>query len=561
MKINKLDNKLINKIAAGEVIERPASVVKELVENSIDAQSTEIEIEIERSGLKKIIIKDNGIGMAKEDLLISIERHSTSKIKGLADLYTIATLGFRGEALASIAAISNLTIISTTSDNIEGTELEAESSKIINIKPSPPRKGTLISVKDLFFNVPARKKHLQSEQAEFNHILDIIQRYALSNPEITFRLTHNNKEIINAHKGNFMERIISLHGLEFSKQLLSLEFSKKEFHNLKIQGYIGKPSLTRSTKDGQSFFINNRFIKNKTISSALQDAFHTLLMTNRYPIAILKLNIDPEALDVNVHPAKTTIRIEDESKLYNEIFDAIRKTLLENELIKEEFEEQVTFASTKKDEKLKEKTYFTKDRQQVLEGQEQEQNLDLAILGQLNKTYILAEDKEGLLIIDQHAAEERYNYEQLMEKYSKGIETQLLVSPDVIELNPKDSLALNKIRKDLSIFGFQIEDFGENSFLIRSVPFILGKHSTTDILKDIIETQKTGKIEQLKEKMLIMMACKASVKAGKELTTPQMYELMKKLYTCKLPYSCPHGRPVIIRITNKDMEKKFKRIV
>jgi DNA mismatch repair protein MutL len=458
--IIQLDKELINKIAAGEVIERPASVVKELIENSIDAGAKNIVIEAREGGKSYLRIRDDGSGMNEADVKISIKKHTTSKIKSAEDLFKITSLGFRGEALSSIAAISNMEIQTKTEDALEGIKLEIEAGKILDQKSIGCAKGTTIIVKDLFFNTPARKKHLKDMSVEFRHISEIVTRYALSNPEIGFRLSHNNKWIFQSpptddKRGN----IIHIFGKDFGKEMIRLN---EKTDNVEISGFIAKPSLTRADKSSIYTFVNGRYVKNKMLSDAVYDAYHTLLGTQRYPVAILDFTIDEEKIDVNVHPTKIEIRIEKEAHVYQDILDSIKKKLESTELIPkvDVKEKQVQFAEP--EQKKKETEYKNKPVDKQVSKQEEIKIDDFKletpaynILGKIHKTFILIETKQGLRIVDQHAAHERILYEQLMKEFGKqGVKKQQLLQPIKVELKP-DELQLIEQNKDiLDFYGF-----------------------------------------------------------------------------------------------------------
>jgi DNA mismatch repair protein MutL len=567
-KIHILDSSLINKIAAGEVIERPASVVKELIENSIDANANTIVIELKQGGKSLIKVIDNGSGMSEDDAKLCFKRHATSKINKIEDLFNITTLGFRGEALASIAAVSNLKITTKTKDSSEGYFAEIHCGKLIKDKKIGCAQGTIVEVDDLFLNTPAREKYLKDVTYELNHTIDIVTRYALINNNISFKLLHNNKIILNSPMSNsLLDNIITIYGKETAKQLLELKYYK---NNIKINGFISKPSLTRSDKIQQSIFVNNRYIKNNIITNAVYDAYKTLLFVNRHPIFVLMIHIDPKKIDVNVHPAKKIIRLSQEDMIYKNVFEAIMRTLQNYNLIPDV---KIEVSSAKPTKKYP----FTQDKQSLLMvresiAKEKSKSLILEtkkigpylIVGQINKTYILVENKKGLLIIDQHAAQERILYEEFVERYKNNtVKKQNLIRAQVIELSPGES---NLLRNNINLFsklGFDIEEYGNNSFLVRAVPYIFDKFSK-NLLIDIINELNSIKlktVEELKEERIIRFACRKAIKAGLELTKPLMEDLINKLERTKQPYTCPHGRPTMINISLAELERKFKRVV
>tara|TARA_Y100000310_G_scaffold127564_1_gene126702 strand:- start:1129 stop:2841 length:1713 start_codon:yes stop_codon:yes gene_type:complete len=567
--INILDDALINKIAAGEVVERPASVVKELIENSIDADANEIVIDIKDGGKSLIKIADNGNGMDKDDAKLCIERHATSKLSNINELSSISTLGFRGEALSSIASVSDFSLITKTEQAMEGTNIRVEEGKT-KINDIGCSKGTVVEVKNLFSNIPARKKFLKSIQVEFNYIADIVTRYALINKDIFFKLVHNDKIVFSSQKtDSLFNNIVSIYGKEIASNLVKVFY---ESDYLKVYGYIGKPSLTRNDKQMQSFYVNKRYVKSKIISSALYDAFHTLLFINRHPTAVLNIEINPEIVDVNVHPSKRIIKIFDEDRFYNDVFNAVRQSLYTNNLIPEAKLDDTNYKDNRK-------YPLQTDKQSVLAVEDspvkrtiKDKPIDNAserigpflLIGQINKTYILAENNKGLLIIDQHAAQERISYEKFMKQYEKeGIKTQKLVKPKVINLSAAESGVMEDNISFLSKLGFNIEAYGNNSFILRTTPSIFGRVDTvliTDILTELTGISSKN-IDKVKEERIIRFACRKSIKAGEEMTMPLMEKLIEELDKTEQPFTCPHGRPTTISISLPELERKFKRIV
>ncbi|MBW3004122.1 DNA mismatch repair endonuclease MutL [Candidatus Woesearchaeota archaeon] len=572
MKIKLLDEELINKIAAGEVIERPASVVKELIENSIDAGSSIINIDLKEGGKSYIKVTDNGSGIEKEDAELAIMRHATSKIENDDDLFNINTLGFRGEALASIAAVSNMKLITKTKEDLEAAKMLVSGGKVLKHEEIGAPVGTSIEVTDLFFNTPARKKHLKSIKAELNHIIDIVTRYSLIHPEISIKLTHDTNTIINSPASDdILSNIVNIYSKDIAKSLIKV---KHETDKITVKGFISKPELTRADKDFISIFVNSRYIKNKVITDAIFSAYHTLLHSNRYPVVVLSIKIKPELIDVNVHPQKTEIRFSIEDQIYEAVFNACHKALEDVNMIPEvEADKQSVLVATTADKKKKvaEKVYEHKPEQLALAEVETKVEAEtckipeVTVLGLVHNCYIIAEDAEGFLVVDMHAAAERVRYERLMKEYKgKGIEVQELLSPINIDLTPVDANVLGSNLKLLDKFGFRIENFGNNSFILRTAPMVIKKLLNKDIILDIIGELKQSKfktIEEIKEKILIRMACRGSVKQGERIERSEMHKIIKDLHTCEFPYTCPHGRPTIIKFTKSDLEKKFKRVV
>jgi len=578
--INVLDERLINKIAAGEVIERPASVIKELVENSIDAGSTQIEVTVEDYGKRLIKVSDNGAGMSGEDAKLSILRHATSKINHENDLFNINTLGFRGEALASIAAVSHIFIRTKLQNSIEGIELEVEGGKVISSKPKGLSSGTIIEVRDLFFNTPARLKFLKTDSNELKHIIDIVTRYALINSNISIKLIHNGHNLINSPSSeDLLNNIASVYGADVAKQLMEVKY---EDNFISVNGYISKPSLLKSDRSMQSIYVNGRYIKDDTIQQALYDAYHTLLFVNRHPVVLLNIRLDPMVIDVNVHPTKDRIKFEQTTRVHDSIFNSIRETLLSNSLITDysQVDESTQFKLSDSELKpvKKEKTYFTEDKgnhtllsesKSIEQPQKKIETLNklpkMKVLCQILKTFFLAETDDGILLIDQHVVQERILYERFMNQYmNQDIKLQSLLSPIIVELQPQDSMFLQENIDKIKTFGFDVEHFGENSFMLRSVPSIFEKVETKDALLDLVSELSSNKeltLDKKQEEIITRMACRASIKAGDEVNTNYMEALLKELDGCTLPYTCPHGRPIFIKLTYEDLEKLFKRKV
>ncbi|AJF62012.1 TPA: DNA mismatch repair endonuclease MutL [Candidatus Woesearchaeota archaeon] len=562
-----LDEALINKIAAGEVIERPASVVKELIENSIDANAEKIFVEVKEGGKSFIKVIDDGDGMSKEDAELSWQRHSTSKIKNIDDLFSVRTLGFRGEALASIAAVSKLTIITKPKKALSGTKIVVEGGKKIISEEYGCPEGTIVEVKELFFNTPARKKYLKSTEQELSHIADIVTRYALIHHKVHFRLSHHEKILLDSPATeDSLTNFTHIYGKDAAKQMLRVEHGD----DIRITGYISKPSLTRSTRNEQSVYVNRRYIKkNSGISEAIRDAYKTLVMVNRHPVVVLDVEIEPERADVNVHPQKSEIRIKDTKGIYDAVFSAVRETIRKNNLIPEVLE-----STSKKLSDFSGKNnsgYHVEDIKQKLlvkEDKRAEAELlpELNVLGIINKTYILAEITGNLLLIDQHAAAERILYEKFTEELkNKKVSIQKLLEPVIIELPPKQfSLSLEK-KELLEGMGYKTEEFGNNTIIIRTIPVLLGRNFDKKIFMDFLdELGKLGKIESLAtifHNRIARMACRTAIKAGDEITLPQIKQYIRELVKKNIPYTCPHGRPIMITWSFYELEKMFKRVV
>jgi DNA mismatch repair protein MutL len=538
--IHILPEDLINKIAAGEVIERPASAVKELVENSIDAESPKITVEIQGAGQKLIRVSDKGRGMTEEECQLALERHATSKISQLEDLFNIQTLGFRGEALPSIASVSRL-----------------------KIEPNPSGAGISVTVKDLFYNTPARKKFLKSPATELGHIGDIIAKYALANPQIAFEYISDGKPmLITAGSGRLKDAVAAVYGADLAKNLIEVE---KNFGFGKINGLVCPPTLSRIDKEYEVFFVNHRYIKNFLLNRALEDAYRTLIPSARYPVCILFLEIDPKQVDVNVHPSKREVKF----AKTNEVMEAVRETVrtgLSHLLAGSQTAEQTTNPWTPPPSHDQLSMSGFQDENSTPDFQA----VEFAVtaiqpfmpLYALKNTYIVATDGEELVLIDQHAAHERIIYDELGARNTE-LRTQGLLMPETIEIGAKDKLVLQENLPSLLALGFELEEFGSNAYLLRSVPAVAVKTSAKQLLLDIVaelgELGKSAHLEVRQENIRKTIACKAAVKAGDKLNLTEMNQLIKNLFSTQNPATCPHGRPTIIRVTEEELKKRFGR--
>lgn len=572
-KINVLDERTISKIAAGEVIERPASVVKELLENSLDAGASSITIDIEDYGKRLIHVADNGSGMDEEDCRLSILRHATSKIKASHDLYSISTLGFRGEALASIAAVSSLTIKSRQKQSVQGYSVEVAGGDVKFSGPVGCPDGTIIDVKNLFFNTPARMKFMKSDTNELKAIADIVSRYALYYSNISFKLTHNGHVLISTNSSDLENAIASIYGPKIAKEMIPLNSEN-------VFGMISKPSLLKSDKSLQSIFVNGRYVKDDIISKAVYEAYHTLLFLDKNPVFVLSLRLDPEKLDVNVHPTKEKVKFGNNAEVYSLVFDSVRNTLLNANLVKsyemkeaqqglttmQVFTAVQTMAQKPAANPYLEKTEqaFFREREIASKGEILKSRVSTyKLLGCVNKTFFLAETVDGFFIIDQHVVEERINYERFMNEFmGKSIRKQDLLKPEIIELPPAEASWLIENIDFAAELGFELSHFGERSFIVRSIPMIFGRIQLANLLSDMVSSaseNKNNPINEKQESIITMMSCRASIKAGDECSISKMESLLEELDRCKLPWTCPHGRPIMIKMSLLEIEKMFKR--
>jgi DNA mismatch repair protein MutL len=613
-KIRKLDDQLSNLIAAGEVVERPASVVKELVENSIDANSTVIEIELEEAGLSKIRIVDNGDGIQEDDCLLAFDRHATSKIKDENDLFRIRTLGFRGEALPSIASVSQLEMVTSTGD-APGTHLVIKGGEVIKQERTSSRKGTDITVEHLFYNTPARLKYMKTINTELGNITDIVYRIALAHPNVSIKLLHNGKKLLHTSgNGDVRQVLAAIYGVGTAKKMIPIRAESLDFT---VQGYITLPEITRASRNYLSTIVNGRYIRNYSLIKAVQQGYHTLLPIGRYPIGFFSIEMDPMLVDVNVHPSKLEVRFSKEAELLQLIETAIKDAFKKVQLIpaaaipvrkaEREQSEQQTFQleHTKNDqpkpfnfslqpvirEELRPapEPVATVPREQpiyeeaVWEEEESPEFPDEPILpqeavttkanklpplypiGQMHGTYILAQNDKGLYIIDQHAAQERINYEYYREKVGQvASEVQELLVPYRIDVSLNEYLRIEEQLEELKKVGLFLEPFGQASFIVRSHPQWFPKGQETEIIDEMIQQvlkQKTVDIKKLREEAAIMMSCKASIKANQYLKHEEIFALLEDLRKTTNPYTCPHGRPIVIHHSTYELEKMFKRVM
>jgi len=566
-KIKLLPEELVKKIAAGEVIERPASVVKELMENSLDANGKNITVAVKHGGKQSIRVTDDGEGMEREDAVNSLQRYATSKIQTLEDIFRIRSFGFRGEALPSIAAVSRLTLLTRTPESESGTEVKATGGVIESVRETGLSPGTTVEVMDLFFNIPARKKFLRSEHSEFMAILDTFTVFALGNPAINFRLYKDNKLVADFPAGiSLRERIIQVHGPEVAEALIPLQINTPE---IKISGFITGPEISRVNRTGQYFFINSRPIKNLSLSFALLQGYEEMLPSGRYPLAFLFFNLDLSRVDVNVHPNKKEVRIENEREVLMLLVESVRQALrTKNKFPKMQLTE--SSFSPKREEYLP-TLPFNQVRERLDYNQTEPPKFGLEkkeprILGQFQGTYIIVEWEEELLIIDQHAAHERIMYELILQNIqSARTPPQLQLIPTTLLLDYREKEVLEEYLPLLDKLGFGINDLGRNTFSLDAVPSFLAevdpKQLILDFIHNTMEKQFPARTWEDKIKVLAAgLACKSKTIKGSSLLHPERAAyLVKTLFQSQQPYTCPHGRPTCIRLTNEDLKKQFGR--
>ncbi|QVY63376.1 DNA mismatch repair endonuclease MutL [Cytobacillus gottheilii] len=627
-KIIQLNDSLSNKIAAGEVVERPASVVKELLENAIDAGSTIIEIELEEAGLAKIRLIDNGEGIAEEDVLNAFHRHATSKIKDENDLFRIKTLGFRGEALPSIASVSNVELKTSTGD--AGTRLVLSGGKVEVMEKASARKGTDISVTDLFFNTPARLKYVKTIHTELGNITDVVNRIALSHPEVSIKLIHNERKLLHTNgKDDVRQVLAGIYGLNIVKKMVPVTAQSLDFT---ISGYAALPEVTRASRNYISTMINGRFIKNYSLAKAIQEGYHTLLPIGRYPIVLLNIVMDPQLVDVNVHPSKMEVRLSKENELTELVKTSLQNVFKKQELIPAGYSRPIAVPKPKDEQTFLELDHLPekasaslvkeKEPESIVSHSEYEnvpamleqrlpaedrpiereaealeefipaevpelawvstdvvQQTDesfstesaaplvppLYPIGQMHGTYIFAQNEKGLYIIDQHAAQERIKYEFFKEKVGQvAKELQELLIPITLEYSTDEMLKINEYQHELEKVGVFLETFGPTSYIVRAHPQWFPPGDEQDIIEDMIEqllSMKKVDVKKLREEAAIMMSCKGSIKANHHLRNDEIQALLDELRQTNDPFTCPHGRPIIINYSVYELEKMFKRVM
>jgi DNA mismatch repair protein MutL len=652
--IRVLDEQVVNRIAAGEVVERPASAVKELIENSLDAGARRIEVEVEMGGRRLIRVRDDGIGMTREDALLALQRHATSKIQTDADLLRIQTMGFRGEALPSIAAVSRLELITRAFEEEIGTRVVAVGGEIQSVEEVGAPIGTTVTVRDLFYNVPARLKFLKTVPTELGHILETVTRYAFAFPDVSFRLVHERQELLfTPGSGDRLAAVAAVWGRETVRSMVEVDYEQDGIH---VYGLIAPPHQTRPTRQHQYFYVNLRPVRNKTLTAALDEAYRTLTPEKRYPACVLLVEMNPRLVDVNVHPAKIEVKFQREGEVYEAMVQAIRAALLEHGMIPsavgaaaipaarphptppvptrqegvspvpappigdQEGGRPATLAPegesesprpvapaaegqhagatpqryvpdvqtvhrlllqraglAPRTEPAEEAAPTPPATQQVLPTLQAETEPletahlpfahlldDLQILGQVQNTFIVASTRKGLVIIDQHVAHERVLYEQFCEQRGgTPIPRQPLLNPEPLTLDRRSALLLQERLEELNRIGFELEPFGQDTYLVRAIPVALVGRSPLEVLRDIIEElvelSVSRRLPVAREQIWITTACKLAVKAGDPLNLPEMQKLIEDLARTQNPYLCPHGRPITLTLTWAELERRFKR--
>lgn len=601
-KVILLDENTANRIAAGEVVERPASVVKELIENAIDAGATQIDVEIREGGREQIIVSDNGCGMTHNDAILALQRHATSKIRSAEDLFSIQSLGFRGEALPSIASVSLLTLTTKPPDEEMGVRVEVRGGEIVAVEEAVLRTGTVVDVRQLFYNTPARLHFLKSVPTETGRALDVVGQHAIAQPQIAFRVSSDGHDVFSTvGKGEMLTAIAAVWGRDIAKKLIPLEYAGSA---VRIGGFIATPECTRPGRTHELFFVNRRPVKSRTVGHAVEEAMRSLTPESRYPVAAIFIEMDPSLVDVNVHPTKAEVKFRREGEVHHAVSQAVKQALLAYGIkpiprlttgwTPSSLEPQgqarlfTAFANLSGERpstvvpiggegEAGEDDPFariTLDREAFPSSEElsqarplkpfAEQLREFQVLGQFKNTYIIATTPEGIAIIDQHVAHERVLYERLTVKHKQeGIPVQRLEPPLTLQLGRREALLLAEHYRSFALSGWEIEPFGKDSFVVRAIPALLVKKPYELILRDMIDELLNQTISKRllvqQDHVTITNACKMAVKAGDPLTYEEMTALLAQLADTENPYLCPHGRPIIVMVTLKELELQFKR--
>ncbi|RTZ94709.1 MAG: DNA mismatch repair endonuclease MutL [Candidatus Neomarinimicrobiota bacterium] len=572
-----LPEDLRNKISAGEVVERPASVVKELLENSLDAGATEITVVVEKGGHQLVQVRDNGHGIPTEGLAQAFQRYSTSKISKVDDLFKIRTLGFRGEALASIASVSEINVTSSV-DESAGYQMDLVNGVTDDIKAAAPIGGTEITVRNLFYNMPARKKFLKSATTEFRQIVKMLRRFGLDFPEVSFQLVHNDKTILNLTPESLEERIIALTDPSYRDQLLPVNMIKGDYN---ISGFVGTLNLVRGRPGDQYLFVNRRFVQNRLLNSAVYAAYESLVKRGEYPFSMLNLVLPPDQLDVNVHPRKIEVRFTDEWRIYHVVKSAVREALASILATIPSFEQHVgqmvTFGKEIDPNQRLEPLRFTPANQSesgadlqrakeyvtnLADLKEEATVIEGSIMWQVHDKYIISQINSGLVIIDQHVAHERVLFEDALLAFdSTPLSAQTLLFPEILEFSADEYSVLLDILPYLEKLGFRMKENGQNNILLEAIPSDMGWGNENSVIRDIIDHYMANreKSSSYMENLAASFACHAAVKAGDSLTMEEMQVLVNRLFATKHPYYCPHGRPIIVQLSLEELDQRFER--
>ncbi len=568
MPIKILDPKVVSQIAAGEVVERPASVVKELVENSLDAGSSQISVEVRGSGVSLIRVTDNGVGIPSGEVELAFNRYTTSKIRSLADLESIASLGFRGEALPSIAAVAQVDIVTCAVGESSGTYLSLKDGVVADGGSQGRPRGTTITVRNLFRKVPARLKFLKSLATENSHIANVVSQYALAFPEVKFNLLIDGRVTLRTPgSGQLIDSVTEVYGLEIAHNMLEISNHDGEWEGgavvspPRVMGMVGSPAVSRSSRDYLSFFINRRWVSSRQLAWAVEEAYHGLLMTGKHPVAIIDISLPPQQMDVNIHPAKSEVKFQNERLVFNAVQKAVRQALIELMPVpRMEAPATAYGAPSAPREVLWTSAGGVDSPAGSLPILPQIPGVSLPVLrvlGQLLSSYIIAEGPDGLYLIDQHAAHERVLFERIKEQRARQkVEVQGLLEPVTFEVSSKQDEVLKSHYESLADFGFSIESFGDRTYLVRAVPALLHKKDWAGMVREVLDSLSGG---DWAESIAISIACHSAVRAGQALTDDEMRELIRQLEQVTIPHTCPHGRPTMIHLSSGQLKREFGR--
>ena len=566
MPIKVLDSKVVAQIAAGEVVERPASVVKELVENALDAGSSQIAVEVRGGGVGLIRVTDNGAGIPAPEVVLAFERYATSKIGDVDDLQSIGSLGFRGEALTSVAAVAQVDLVTCADGEAVGTYLSLADGVVVNQKNQARPRGTTITVRNLFRKVPARLKFLKSTATENSHIANVVSQYALAFPEVGFTLfIDGRKALRTAGRGRLIDSIIEVYGVEIARHMLAIEDSEwgSGTTSIRVTGMLGSPAVSRSGRGYLSFFINHRWVNSRLLAWAVAEAYHGLLPTDKHPVAILNISLPLSEVDVNIHPTKSEVKFQNERQVFVAVQKAVRQTLVAQMPVPKIEEVATAYASPPG--QVPTPWSPTEERSLPLSPPPPAPSTlvtslpVLRVLGQLMASYIIAEGPDGLYLIDQHAAHERIVFEKVkQQRLRQAVEVQGLLEPTTFEVTPQQAAVLKSHYEDLTEFGFAIEPFGDRTYLVRAVPHLLNNADWLGMLRELLDSGEDK--SDWSEKIAISIACHSgAVRAGQVLTDDAMRELVRQLEQAATPHTCPHGRPTMIHLSSVQLRREFGR--
>jgi DNA mismatch repair protein MutL len=571
MGIKILDDKTISRIAAGEVIERPASVVKELVENALDAGASRIEVEVRGGGISYIRVTDDGSGIPVDEVELAFERHATSKLNDFNDLSSIGSLGFRGEALPSIAAVADVELLTCAEGEWSGSHVVLEGGVITQKKGQARNRGTTITIRDLFRRVPARLKFLKSVPTETGHIANVVSQYALAYPEVSLTLVVDGKGTLRTSgKGVLLDSILDAYGAEVAGKMLPVSRPEPSWQGspdvpaIEVTGMVGSPELGRSGRGYLSFFVNRRWVSSRLLAYAVEEAYHGLLMTGKHPVAVLNISMPPVEVDVNIHPAKSEVKFRDESAVFRVVQKGVREALVAQAPVPGIEDVAATYQAQSTRQQLSWNFPVAAGQADTRSSGVTSSLTDslplLRVVGQVLDSYIVAEGPDGLYIIDQHAAHERIRFEEISrQRQARDVELQGLLAPVTFEVTPQHDQLLKSCLDDLARFGFNLEAFGERTYLVRTVPAMVASDNWQEMLHELLEELAGEAKSRWEEKMVMSIACHGAIRAGQTLSIDEMRELVRQLEKCASPHTCPHGRPTIIRLSSGQLEKEFGR--